>query len=294
MRVFRENIVNHDNLIIVKEEQFKYNDFPFHSHPEYEIILILEGSGRRLVGDSITEFSPVDLCMFGSNLPHTFYTKGVSDDEAIKQIVIQFNENFLGPGFFERQLFQKIGTLLKRSGQGITFTGKTRQIVGIQIQDLVSKTSTEVIIDLLSILHTLSMSTEYSILSSPGFVNAINFDDSNRIGKVYDHILNNFRKDLTLEEVAAVAHLTPSAFCRYFRKFTRKTLSEFLNDVRVGYACKLLQKNNMSISQISIEAGFNSASYFNRKFKALKGKTPMEYQQHFITRIARDGDWALS
>jgi AraC-like DNA-binding protein len=98
---------------------------------------------------------------------------------------------------------------------------------------------------------------------------------------VYDYVLQNFKKDLTLDEVAAIACLSPSAFCRYFKKFTRKTLSGFLIDFRIGYACKLLQNNNMGISQVSAEAGFNNVSYFNRKFKAMKGKTPVEYQRCF-------------
>ncbi|MDB5005208.1 MAG: transcriptional regulator, AraC family [Mucilaginibacter sp.] len=106
------------------------------------------------------------------------------------------------------------------------------------------------------------------------------------MSNVYDYILDNFKRDLSLNEVATIANLSSSAFCRYFKKFTRKTLSEFLIDLRIGYACKLLQNNNMGISQISLDAGFNNVSYFNRKFKVLKGETPMEYQRHFIVKKA--------
>ncbi|UOE46544.1 AraC family transcriptional regulator [Mucilaginibacter sp. SMC90] len=287
MRIFRENILTPDSLLVVKEESFKYNDFPFHAHPEYEIILILESCGRRIVGDSITEFSAVDLCMFGSNLPHTFYTKGLSNYEAVKQVVIQFNESFLGAGFFDRKPFSRIKDLLKRSSQGIVFSGATRDAMTKHIQSLVNKSNTETIIDVLSILHLLSLSDEYVLLSSPGFANQMNSDESTRMSKVYDYILENFKRDLTLEEVASIAYLSPSAFCRYFKKFTRKTLSEFMIDLRIGYACKLLQNNNMGISHVSMEAGFNHVSYFNRKFKAIKGETPMEYQRHFQIRNAR-------
>lgn len=286
MRIFRENIVSPDNLVVVKEESFKYNDFPFHSHPEYEIILILESTGRRIVGDSITEFSAVDLCMFGKNLPHTFYTKGLSDNEAIKQVVIQFHENFLGPGFFDRKPFKKIKELFQLSSQGIVFSGQTRIDLTKRIQALTAKGLTETIIDLLDILHLLSLSNDYALLSSPAFIQNLNHDESSRMSKVYEYILENFKRDLTLDEVASIAYLSPSAFCRYFKKFTRKTLSEFMIDLRIGYACKLLQGNNMGISQVSIESGFNNVSYFNRKFKVLKGVTPMEYQRHFVTRKA--------
>ncbi|OOQ57730.1 AraC family transcriptional regulator [Mucilaginibacter pedocola] len=286
MRIFRENIVSPDNQVVVKEESFKYNDFPFHFHPEYEIILILEGNGRRIIGDSITEFSGVDLCMFGSNLPHTFFTRGLSDNEAIKQVVIQFHENFLGPGFFERKPFKSIKELLQRSSQGIVFTGETRQKMIKQIGNLVGLGSAETLIGLLGILQDLSLSKDYNVLSSPGFIHDLDLDDSTRMSKVYDYILANFKRDLSLDEVASIAYLSPSAFCRYFKKFTRKTLSEFMVDLRIGYACKLLQTNSMGISQVSVESGFNNVSYFNRKFKTIKGETPMEYQRHFTVKKA--------
>lgn len=283
MRIFRENIVSPDNLLVVKEESFEYNDFPFHFHPEYEIILILESSGQRFVGDSITDFTAVDLCMFGANLPHKFQSKGLSSKDAVSQIVIQFHENFLGMGFFDRKPFQKIRDLLQTSSRGICFTGETRQMLTDRICELPSRSPAETILEVLQILHILSLSHDYFLLSSPGFANHSSSDEeSTRMAKVYDYILQNFKRDLPLEEVAAIAYLSPSAFCRYFKKFTRKTLSEFLIDFRIGYACRLLQKNNMGISQVSAEAGFNNVSYFNRKFKAIKGKTPMEYQKHFI------------
>lgn len=283
MRIFRENIVSPDNLLVVKEESFENNDFPFHFHPEYEIILILESSGQRFVGDSITDFIAVDLCMFGSNLPHKFYSKGLSNKDAVSQIVIQFHENFLGMGFFERKPFFKIRELMQRSSRGICFTGTTREDLTGRICELPSKNPAETIIEVLHILHVLSLSHDYFPLSSPGFTNNSSSDEeSTRMAKVYDYILQNFKRDLALEEVAAIAYLSPSAFCRYFKKFTRKTLSEFLIDFRIGYACKLLQNNNMGVSQISAEAGFNNVSYFNRKFKAMKGKTPMEYQKYFL------------
>jgi len=286
MRIFRENIVSPDNLFVIKEEQFKYNDFPFHFHSEFEIILILEGSGQRMVGDSITEFNGPDLCMFGADLPHTFYTRGLSKNEAIRQIVIQFHENFLGPGFFDRKHFKQIKDLLQRSSQGIVFDDDTTTIIAQKMYALVTKSPTETVIGLLDILHTLSVAPGFSLLSSPGFLHGLNRDESTRMSKVYDYILDNFKRDVSLDEVASIAYLSPSAFCRYFKKFTRKTLSEFLMDLRIGYACKLLQNSNLGMSQVSMDAGFNNVSYFNRKFKAIKGQTPMEYQRQFQIKRA--------
>lgn len=288
MRVFRENIVNAENLIVIKEESFPYNEFPFHNHPEYEIIFIMESSGRRIVGDSITEFSAVDLCMFGSNLPHTFYTKGLSaDKEAVKQVVIQFHENFLGPGFFERPTFAGIKDLFSRSARGIVFGDETIANLSVIIQKLVYKDPAGQIIGLLNILHALSQASDITLLSSPGFVNQINSSESTRMGNVYDYVLQNFKREISLDEVATIAYLSPAAFCRYFKKFTRKTLSEFILDLRIGYACKLLQSQSYpGISWVSAESGFNNISYFNRKFKVLKGETPMQYKRRFAMKKA--------
>lgn len=283
MRIFRENIVSPDNLLVIKEESFEYNDFPFHSHPEYEIILILESNGQRFVGDSITDFAAADLCLFGSNLPHKFHSRGISRKDAVSQVVIQFHENFLGMAFFDRKPFQQIRELLNRSARGLCFTGKTRDLIAERIQKLPGKNPAEAIIDVLYILHQLSLSHDYFFLSSSAFSHSsVADEDSGRMTRIHDYIVQHFKSDLTLEEVAAVAHLSTSAFCRYFKKFTRKTFSEFLIDCRIGHACKLLQNSHMGISQVSAESGFNNISYFNRKFKAIKGQTPMEYQRQFL------------
>ena len=280
MRIFRENIVSPDNLLVIKEESFAYNDFPFHSHPEYEIKHNHESSRQRKEGDSITNFTAVDLCLFGSNLPHKFHSKGISSKDAVSQVVIQFHENFLGMGFFDRKPFQQIRELLNRSNRGLCFTAGTKTSMSERIQRLPGKNPAEAIIDVLHILHQLSLSEDYFFLSSPGFRHPSAPDeDGSRMSSVYDYIVQHFKRDLTLEEVAAVAHLSPTAYCRYFKKFTRKPLSEFLIDFRIGHACRLLQNSQLGISQISAEAGFKKVPNFNRIFKAIKGQTPKEYQR---------------
>ncbi|HTJ11312.1 MAG TPA: AraC family transcriptional regulator [Dinghuibacter sp.] len=276
MRIFQEKIIPPDNLLVVKKETFKYNDFPLHSHPEFELILIMESAGQRIVGDSITEYYGMDLCLFGADLPHTFYTQ-----EAVTQVVVQFHASFLGPGFFDKKPFQKIKQLLDRAARGVCFTGLTRERLADRIAGLPDQPPAEAVIEMLQVLHRLSVSEDFFLLSSPGFSHRAPVDESPRMSQVYQYILQNFKADLTLDDVAAVACLSPSAFCRYFKKFTRKTLSGFLTDLRIGHACRLLQEGRLGIAQVSTEAGFNNLSYFNRKFKAVKGETPMEYQRHF-------------
>jgi AraC-like DNA-binding protein len=282
MKLYRENIVYASTILVVKEEYFPVNEFPLHYHPEYEIILILSGSGKRFVGDNISEFVSGDLCLFGPNLPHTYNNKHLTQNREIHQIVIQFDENFLGRGFFEKPPFKLIKAMFDQSVRGYTFTGQTVHAVSTMMQSLLKMDETEVIIQLLSILHILSKSAEYELLSSPGFSNQRDKLESERMGKVFDHILKNFREEISLNEIASIACLSPEAFCRYFKKYTRKTFSEFVIETRIGHACKLLQQNKLSVSQVSVQSGFNNISYFNRKFKSVMKRTPIEYQKEFL------------
>ncbi|WP_089804042.1 helix-turn-helix domain-containing protein [Chitinophaga sp. YR627] len=281
MKLYRENIIPSSNILVVKEEHFTVNEFPLHFHPEYELILILNGSGKRFVGDNIAEFSSGDLCFFGPNLPHTYSNKHIAGPRDIHQIVVQFNEDFLGKGFFDKAPFKPIRALLDKAIRGFTFTGETLQEVTRMLRAMVQMDETAIVIQLLSVLHTLAKSAEFELLSSRGFSSKSDHAESERMGRVLDYILRNFKEEIPLNDIASVACLSPEAFCRYFKKYTRKTFSEFLIEVRIGHACKLLQQQLLGVNQISLQSGFNNISYFNRKFKSMTKKTPVEYQKMF-------------
>ncbi len=285
MKLYRESIIPSSNILVVKEEHFEISEFPLHHHPEYELLLILRGSGKRFVGDNISEFSSGDLCLFGPDLPHTYNNKHLAENRDIHQIVIQFNEDFLGKDFFDKAPFKLIRALLDQSVRGYTFTGHTLVKVTSMIRSLLRLDETEVIIQLLAILDVLSKSSEFELLSSRGFTSKLDHVESERMGKVFDYILKNFSEEITLNEIASIACLSPEAFCRYFKKYTRKTFSEFLIEIRIGHACKLLQQHTLDVNQVSIQSGFNNISYFNRKFKSMTQKTPVEYKKAFSTGI---------
>jgi AraC-like DNA-binding protein len=285
MKLYRESIIPSSNILVVKEEHFTISEFPLHHHPEYELLLILSGSGKRFVGDNISGFSAGDLCLFGPDLPHTYNNKHLSENRDIHQIVIQFNEDFLGRDFFDKPPFKLIRALLDQSVRGYTFTGHTLTKVTSMIKSLLKLDETEVIIQLLAILDILSKSSEFELLSSRGFSSQRDHVESERMGKVLDHILRNFSEEITLNEISSIACLSPEAFCRYFKKYTRKTFSEFLIEIRIGHACKLLQQHTLDVNQVSIQCGFNNISYFNRKFKSMTQKTPVEYKKAFSTGI---------
>lgn len=279
MRVLNETIIKGDKLFVLKEERFQYNDFPLHIHPEYEIILVLKSSGKRYVGDSIDAFSPGDLCLFGPNLPHTFYNKHLPADREVHQIVIQFKKDFLGQDFFDKPQFDSINDLFRRSLHGLCFTGETRENAKEKMQQMLHADEAEAAASLIILLNMLGRSKEFILLSRSGLTTSDILKETERMSRVYHYLLDNFRRDISLDEIASIAHLSNAAFCRYFKKHTRKTFSEFVNDLRINYAIKLLQQNHLSVMQVCYESGYNNLSYFNRQFKSLMSISPLQYQK---------------
>jgi AraC-like DNA-binding protein len=288
MGLFVEKILTGDRLFVVKEERFPFNDFPLHCHPEYEIILVMKSSGTRYVGDHIADFFPGDLCLFGPNLPHTFYNKHMPSDREVHQVVIQFKENCLGAGFFNKPQFASIKALFERSQLGLSFSGPMRDLTEQKIKAMVDTDDDESVAGLIGVLALLAKATDYEVLSAQKQVAASVQKDTARMNRIYHYLLDNFKNEIILEDMAAMANLTVAAFCRYFKQHTRKTLSEFVNDLRIGYACGLLKQKELNVLQVCFESGFNNISYFNRRFKRQIGVSPLAYQKNNVQRIGRD------
>lgn len=271
----------------------KVNDpyfFPtWHFHPELEIMLVQEGSGIRFVGNSMERFQAGDLVLYGSNIPHLyrsdkeFYQK---DTELVsKATVVYFKENFLGDSFWQLPPIAPIKKLLALSRRGIKFQGEAKEELKRQIQLLdEQKNSIGRIIDLLSILKIMAETKEYELLLNTAFTKYVSEDECERINKVYQFIIDNYTVNPTLEQVSAVANMSETAFCRYFKSHTNKTYTQFLNDIKVDNACRLLIDNRLSISQICFETGFNNFTHFNDQFKKITGITPKQYQASHLNK----------
>jgi AraC-like DNA-binding protein len=279
MKLFTETIITGDKLFVLKEETFPYNDFPLHIHPEYELILVLKSSGKRYVGDNIDTFSSGDLCLFGPHLPHTFYNKHLPDNRDVHQVVIQFNEDMFGAGFFDKPQFSAIKGLFERSLHGICFKGTVRDKVTQKIKEMLTADEAESAANLISILNLLGRSSEYELLSHYDYKSHAIHRDTERMSRVYHYLLDNFKRDIPLGEIASIANLSEEAFCRYFKKHTRKTHSEFMNELRISYACRLLQQKHLSILDVCFESGYKNISYFNRQFKLQMETSPLQYQK---------------
>ncbi|WP_020530078.1 AraC family transcriptional regulator [Flexithrix dorotheae] len=275
------------NSFVLLRDKLPYYPTPWHYHPEYELVLVVKSSGKRIVGDNIENFNDGDLVFMGPNLPHVYdndpeYYEGREDLEA-EAIVIHFKEDFLGKGFFSIPEMHKVSRFFEKSKYGIKITGQTRTNVAQAMEDLFIYEEQTRIIKLLQILEELSLSQEYQLLASPGFVKNYSNSGSERLTNVYEYIMKNFASDIQLDEIAEKANMSPNAFCRFFKARTRKTFSTFLNEIRVGNACKLLIEDKLHISQICYESGFNNLSNFNRQFKKITGKSPLAYKkQHQV------------
>lgn len=262
--------------------------FPsWHFHPEYEIMLVLEGTGMRFVGDSMKRFGPGDLVFYGANIPHLYRSDAAyyEKDSKLrsKATVVYFKENFLGDTFWDLPDIQPFKKLLALSTRGMRFKGSARSELKKQVQKLDEKNDgIGKIIDLLTILKTMASTKDYELLSSNAFTRYTGEDDCERINRVYQFILDNYTRNPSLQQVSEVAHMSTTAFCRYFKSRTNKTYTQFLNEIKIGNACKLLADDDQAISQVCFETGFNNFTHFNSQFKRITGLTPSEYQHRHL------------
>lgn len=262
---------------------------PWHFHPEVEIMLITKGTGTRFVGDSIEGFLPYDLVMIGSNLAHVWKNSPEHYEESSGLVaearVILFREDCFGRGFFNIPEMEGIKNILTKAARGLKFFGNTASSVKDKI--LMSYRQNELgrFISLIQILDELSKSKEYSFLSSMGYVQEIHDSDLQNLNTILDYLLKNFKNEIKLEEVSKLANMSPTSFCRYFKSHTNKTLIQFINELRIGYAKKMLLESNDIVSTVCFESGFNNISNFYDHFYKLTGKHPSQFRDQHHNKL---------
>lgn len=250
----------------------------YHYHPEYELTLIIKGQGTRFVGDAIEPFCDGDLVLIGSDLPHVWKSIAANGTRSgSSSIAIHFSKHFLGEHFFNAPEMQPVNDLLNQAARGVQITGKTKRQVSKLMMKMPNQSSAERLFTLLNVLHAISISDETKLLTTSRFTTLYLPDDSVRIKNVYQYVVKNFKQPIRLEEAAKVANMSPTSFCRYFMQRTRKTFSAFVNEIRVSYACHLLQSENKKMAEVCYESGFGNLSNFNKQFKSVVHLTPMQY-----------------
>ena len=254
-------------------------DGPLHSHPVYEINLVINGAGNRIVGDEVDKYENIDLTLLGPNLKH--YWDNVDADKhnnlVASVIIIQFEEH-LFDYLFSKEAFLSIKTMLQYAKRGIEFTGATRIKAMNRLKNMLQLKPFEASIAFLKLLQLLATSNEKRLIASVGYATKIIPKAHTRLDKVYAFIQDNFNKPIKAEEVAKLANMSTSAFSHYFKKATNKSFIQFLTEVRLGHVCQLLITTQLNISEIAFQTGYSNLSNFNRLFKKYKGCSPIQFR----------------
>lgn len=264
----------------------KQFDFPLHYHEEYELNLIINAkNAKRIVGNHIHVIDDLELVFVGPNLSHAWFTHECMSEEII-EVTIQFHKDFLDETMLRRNQLSFIRNLFDKSKKGIAFSMETIKMIKPRILELCQKNGFDSVLELLSILHDLSISRNMLSLSDAAFSNQQANYNSRRIEKVFEYLNLNYSKPLTLTEVAKITNMPEVSFSRFIKKRTGKTFIDSLNEIRLGHASRLLIDTTTTISEIAYSCGFNNISNFNRIFKKKKNTTPKEFRDNYSgTRV---------
>ncbi|VAW23972.1 Transcriptional regulator, AraC family [hydrothermal vent metagenome] len=257
------------------EGEFFYEKL--HQHKEIQISVIIKGEGSYIIGDCVGEFKPSDIFVIGEDLPHVF-KRDVAYGKETKMITLFFSKNAFGNTFFSLPEFEHFHSFFDDAVLGFEVLSNKKKLSRI-LSKINSLSKYEQFTSFLEILNLISKGEKHTLSS---LINLKKYagDEGKRMSDIFQYTMNNYHTEISLQQVSNIANMTPNAFCRYFKQRTNKTFVNFLIDIRIGNACKLLTKNNdLNITEISYKSGFNNLANFNRKFKAIKGVTPSEYRK---------------
>ncbi|HVU55910.1 MAG TPA: AraC family transcriptional regulator [Puia sp.] len=261
----------------------------WHYHPELELHYVIRGEGVRFIGDNISNFFPNEILLLGSNLPHTWNCKDEYYEEDatrdVEVIYIHFLPDCLGTDFLRLPEAWLIPKLLEKAKHGMIFTGEARNKLAQMMFSAIHATGLDKLIVFMNILKLLAETEEYTITTSAYTFYPSNESDNIRINAIYDYTMRNFKRDITLKEVASISNLSVTSFCRYFKLMTNKTYYDFLIEIRISHACRMLVDNKHPIGIICADAGFNNLSNFYRHFKKVTNYTPLEYTKKYLVEL---------
>lgn len=267
-----------DCFTIFSRQKKKF-DFPLHYHSEYELNLILNASGaKRIVGDHVDVIDDVELILIGPNLYHTWITHQCKSEQ-ITEVTIQFHSDLLDDRFLRRNQLSFIKAMFDSAQRGVQFSEETVNHLKQRIMSLGKKNGFDSVLELISILHDLSISRNMKTLSDASFTHEKSNYNSRRIEKVYEYMNANYHRPITLAEVAKIANMPEASFSRFIKKRTNKTFVDSLNEIRLGHASRMLIDTTLTIAEIAYKCGFNNISNFNRLFKRKKLCIPKEFRE---------------
>jgi len=265
------------DALVYQEDLVSHFYDKLHQHEEIQLSYINEGEGTLIVGDTVNYYKKGDILVIGSHLPHVFK----SDIEATPKshmLSLFFTKTSFGTGFFDLEELKDLNSFFKRSTHGFKISTKATHLHELFLK-LEDASKLQRFIILLKLLKKASKA-KYKSLSSFIYEKKYNAIEGKRMQDVFEYTMKHYDKDISLETIASVASMTKNAFCKYFKKRTNKTYFRFLSELRIEYACKLMESpNDLSISEIAYKAGFKNISNFNRQFKTIKSMTPSNYKK---------------
>jgi AraC-like DNA-binding protein len=261
----------------------------WHQHIEYELILFTEGEGRAFIGNYIGEFETGDIFFLGSNLPHTF--QKANKELITSAVVVQFTDHFWGNDFMELPECKLLKKLFETAAQGLKLQFKLASKLNPLIRELEQLQGLSRIIRLCECLQLIAAKQEYETISTQE-VKTFQARNRDRIDKIFQYTIENFQETISLADVAGTARMSIPAFCNYFKKSTKKTYIDFLNEIRIGHACKLLIDTQKTVLEICYESGFNALANFNKQFLKMKKLTPTGYRRN-IEQGTRNNEYRI-
>jgi len=266
--------------ISVNRNKYKHFLKVWHYHEQLELVLILKSTGTRFVGDNIEQFREGEVILLGKNLPHMWLNDVAyfAEDNKFEAeaISVHFKEEFMGNGIFTMPELKPVSLLFERSKRGLKYAGDLTEIIS-KIEQMMNLSDFERVVKLMEVLHLLASHKECTELTTTGYSKVFGHTENKNLEKVYSYIFDNFKETIPLDKVAELAHMNTAAFSRFFKTVNKKTFTRYLNEIRIGFACKMLLEKKYSITDICYESGYNNLSNFNRHFKSITNYTPSDY-----------------
>ena len=280
--------VNENSSFFYSKDDYNYFPRPWHFHKEFELVLITKSTGKKFIGNVVGEFEPGDLNLIGSDIPHLFrnddYFYQAENKMQAGSIFIHFTKDFLGEKFFSIPEMTMVLRVMEKSSLGLNVSGNTQAIVSKKLNQMQNESPSYRLISLLEILLVIGESAEVKTILPVGY-STKQKGDTDKINKVFEHIMLNYKKEIYIKDIASQLSMTQASFSRYFKNHTRKTFSDYVTEIRIGHACKMLMENNHNINEISFMSGFENLSNFYTHFKKCIGITPKEYRARFINNV---------
>ncbi len=279
--IYEKIFVPHKHSFITRKLQMEESSHRIHSHENFELNYITSGSGKRIIGNSISSYTEGDLVLLGPNVPHCWDVFPIENTTPPECIVTHFYENIISSDFFKIPELEDVMALLKNASNGIWFKGEKTEKVGVALRKMATLNGLERYIELLKVFNLLLQIDERENLTLPSALPNFFDKDHVQINKIYEYVFKNIQSGIKLKEASALVFMEPGSFCRYFKKKTRNTFMDYVKKVRIGIAAKLLAETDKQITQICYECGYNNIANFNHYFKVIMKKTPSEYRKDF-------------